>query len=84
MTNGAEIAHPVRILMVSPLLPPPGGMETWTQILCDRGLPPPFAFELVDTKAFRGRQAARMRLNPGEVQRVFAARSYRGGSRSCI
>lgn len=67
--NGAASARPVRVLMVSPLPPPPGGMETWTQILCDRGLPPPFAFELVDTKAFRGRQAARVRLNPGEVRR---------------
>lgn len=69
MTNGAEIAHPVRILMVSPLPPPPGGMETWTQILCDRGLPPPFAFELVDTKAFRERPQARARLNLGEARR---------------
>ncbi len=69
MTNGADIAHPVRILMVSPLPPPPGGMETWTQILCDRGLPPPFAFELVDTKAFRERPQARARLNLGEARR---------------
>lgn len=69
MTNGAEVAHPVRVLMVSPLPPPPGGMETWTQILCDRGLPPPFAFELVDTKAFRERPQARARLNLGEARR---------------
>ena len=55
--------------MVSPLPPPPGGMETWTQILCDRGLPAPFAFELVDTKAFRERPQARARLNLGEVRR---------------
>lgn len=67
--NDAASAHPVRVLMVSPLPPPPGGMETWTQILCDRGLPPPFAFELVDTKAFRERPQARARLNLGEARR---------------
>lgn len=67
--NDAAGAHPVRVLMVSPLPPPPGGMETWTQILCDRGLPPPFAFELVDTKAFRKHPQAHARVNPGEIRR---------------
>lgn len=61
--------HPTRVLLVSPLPPPPGGMETWTQILCERGLPPPFAFELVDTRAFRGHSAAPPRPNLAEVRR---------------
>ena len=67
--RNASSPNPVRVLLVSPLPPPPGGMETWTQILCERGLPPPFAFELVDTKAFRPHQAAPPRLNAAEVKR---------------
>ncbi len=69
--NGRDAASPtpVRVLLVSPLPPPPGGIETWTQILCERGLPPPFAFELVDTRAFRGHSAAPPRLNLTEVRR---------------
>lgn len=67
--RNASSPHPVRVLLVSPLPPPPGGIETWTQILCERGLPPPFAVELVDTRAFRGHSAAPPRLNLTEVKR---------------
>ena len=68
-SRNASSPHPTRVLLVSPLPPPPGGMETWTQILCERGLPAPFAFELVDTRAFRGHSAARPMLNLTEVRR---------------
>ena len=67
--RNASSPHPTRVLLVSQLPPPPGGIETWTQILCERGLPAPFAFELVDTRAFRGHSAARPRLTLTEVRR---------------
>ena len=61
--------HPVRGLLVSALPPPPGGVETWTEILCERGLPAPFEFEMVDTRACRPHQADAPRLNTAEVRR---------------
>lgn len=67
--GGGAARRPIRALLVSPLPPPPGGMETWTQTLVERGLPPPFEFELVDTKAFRARQQAGLSLNAAEARR---------------
>lgn len=61
----------IRILLVSPLPPPPGGIQTWTQILLDRGLPAPFAFEIVDTRVTRRHQDIPARLNRREIKRFF-------------
>ena len=58
-----------RVLLVSAISPPPGGIETWTHILLQRGLPPPFEYELVDTRAYRGHQASPLRLNIREIKR---------------
>ena len=65
-------ADPIRILLVSPLPPPPGGIQTWTEILLERGLPPPFEVELVDTKVTRRHQDVPPRLNRQEVQRFLS------------
>ena len=62
----------VRVLLVSPLAPPPGGIQTWTQILLQRGLPPPFEIELVDTRVTRRHQDIPARLNRAEVKRFFS------------
>ena len=61
----------IRILLVSPLPPPPGGIQTWTQILLDRGLPSPFEFEIVDTRVTRRHQDIPARLNRREIKRFF-------------
>lgn len=60
---------PVKVLLVSALPPPPGGLPTWTQMAVERGLPPPFAYELVDTRVLRHSQFTESRLTPGELKR---------------
>lgn len=67
---GAE--HPLRVLLASALPPPPGGMATWTQTLCQRGLPAPITVELVDTRVFRHSQFTPPRLGPTELKRNLA------------
>ena len=62
---------PVRILLVSALPPPTGGIQTWTEILCERGLPSPFEFELVDTRVTRRHQNIPPTLNAAEVKRFL-------------
>lgn len=63
---------PTRILLVSPLPPPPGGMQTWTETLLRRGLPKPFAVDLVDTRqTVKRRRPGRPRLSFGEAARFF-------------
>ena len=64
-------AGPVRVLLVSALPPPTGGIQTWTEILCERGLPEPFEFELVDTRVTRRHQNIPPRLNAAEVKRFL-------------
>ena len=62
-------SQPVRVLLVSSLPPPPGGVETWTRVLLERGLPPPFEYELVNIRAHRSHQASPPRLNIREIKR---------------
>ena len=64
-------AHPVRVLMVSALPPPPGGIQTWTKTLYERGMPPPFEIELVDTRVTRRHQDVPPRLSPAEAKRFL-------------
>lgn len=61
----------VRVLLVSPLPPPPGGIQTWTQILLERGLPPPFELEIVDTRVTRRHHDVPPRLNRLELRRFL-------------
>ena len=42
---------------------------TWTQTLCELGLPPPFKFEVVDTRVFRRSQFTPPRLGLVEIKR---------------
>ena len=67
--DNAVPERPVRVLLVSALPPPPGGIATWTQILCERGLPAPFEFEVVDTRVFRRSQFTPPQLRPAEMKR---------------
>ncbi len=69
MSVNASAERPIRVLLVSPLPPPPGGIETWTQTLQERGLPAPFDFEIVDTKAFRGHSQSPINIGTAEVKR---------------
>ncbi|MXY57653.1 MAG: glycosyltransferase family 4 protein [Gammaproteobacteria bacterium] len=63
---------PTRILLVSPLPPPTGGMQTWTETLLRRGLPEPFAVDLVNTRqTVKRRRPGRPRLSYGEAARFF-------------
>lgn len=57
--------------MVSALPPPTGGIQTWTEVLCKRGLPAPFEFELVDTRVTRRHQNIPPKLNVAEVKRFL-------------
>ena len=61
-----------RVLLVSPLPPPMGGMQTWTETLLRRGLPEPFAVDLVNTRQTgRRRTKPGPRLSYGEAARFF-------------
>ncbi len=64
-------AAPVRVLLVSALPPPTGGIQTWTEVLCERGLPAPFEFELVDTRVTRRHQNISPTLNAAEMKRFL-------------
>ena len=63
---------PTRILLVSPLPPPMGGVQTWTETLLRRGLPDPFAVDLVNTRQTgQRRKKPGPRLTWGEAVRFF-------------
>ena len=49
----SPIGTRVRILVVSPLPPPFGGPQTWTETLRNRGLKLPFELEVLDTGSSR-------------------------------
>lgn len=61
-----------RILLVSALPPPAGGIQTWTQVLCERGLPGPYEFDIVDARVTRRHQDIPPTLNLAEAKRFFA------------
>ena len=54
--SSGEDAGRFRVLLVSALPPPPGGIQSWTEVLCERGLPAPFELEIVDTRVTRRHQ----------------------------
>ncbi len=63
-----------RVLYVSPLPPPAGGIGTWTRILLDRGLPGGFEPALVDSSVGPERsvfEAASLRAELGRALRIF-------------
>ena len=70
-TETSQHAGAVRILLVSALPPPTGGIQTWTEILCERGLPAPFELELVDTRVTRRHQNIPPKLNLAEAKRFL-------------
>ena len=68
--NGAGRGNDAaRVLLVSALPPPPGGIASWTQTLLERGLPPPFALEVIDTRVYRQSQFTPSRPTPPEIWR---------------
>ncbi len=79
--------HPTRsatrILLMSPLPPPMGGIQTWTETLLRRGLPEPFAVELVNTRQTVERRKPGPHLTWGELTRFFGIlRQVRSSLRS--
>jgi glycosyltransferase involved in cell wall biosynthesis len=50
----ADASAPSRVIYLSSLPPPAGGIATWTRILLERGLPDGFTPVLVDTRAAAG------------------------------
>lgn len=54
---------------MSPLPPPIRGIQTWTQTLCERGLPAPFELELINTRPIRQYSDVRPKLNLAEAKR---------------
>ena len=78
-----------RVLLVSALPPPPGGIQSWTEVLCERGLPAPFELEIVDTRVTRRHQDIPPKLSPSEVSRFLKIlwrihRSLRSGRFSAM
>ena len=66
-----EDAGRFRVLLVSALPPPVGGLATWTQVLLKRGLPKPFEVELVDTRVARRHQSMPTSLGLAEIRRTL-------------
>ena len=60
----------VKLLLVSALPPPSGGIATWTETLVNRGLPSPFELELVDTRVSREHYLAPTRPDGAEIRRT--------------
>lgn len=54
MTHSAT-QSPRRVLYLTPLPPPAGGMSAWTQILLERGLPSPWSATVIDTSVGQSR-----------------------------
>ena len=65
-----DTSAPTDVLLVSPLPPPAGGIATWTAILRERGLPPPFQVRVVDTKIARPNWSAPARIGLAELFRT--------------
>ena len=70
-SSTGEDAGRFRVLLVSALPPPVGGLATWTQVLLKRGLPKPFEVELVDTRVARRHQSMPTRLGLAEIRRTL-------------
>ena len=70
-SSTGEDAGRFRVLLVSALPPPVGGIQSWTEVLCERGLPAPFELEIVDTRVTRRHQDIPPKLSPSEVRRFF-------------
>ena len=60
-----------RVLLVSPLPPPEGGISTWTETLMRRGLPGDYELELVDTRVARRHWREPTRPTLGELLRLL-------------
>jgi glycosyltransferase involved in cell wall biosynthesis len=54
-----ESARVVRVLVVSPLPPPTGGIASWTKTLSERGIGNGFDLRIVNTAMFGGRTVGR-------------------------
>jgi glycosyltransferase involved in cell wall biosynthesis len=67
-----EGARKRRILLVSPLPPPQGGIATWTQTILARGLPGRFDLEVVNTRVTRKHFSDNARPTPKELWRTFS------------
>lgn len=63
-----SIATRIGILVVSPLPPPFGGPQTWTETLRKRGLKFPFEVEVLDTKSARS-PGETPKMQPSELAR---------------
>jgi glycosyltransferase involved in cell wall biosynthesis len=71
-TVGEPRPRPVRVLYVSPRLPPPGGIATLMEILVQNGLPGDFRIEVVNTAARGRKMHAGPSLTVREVGRNIA------------
>ena len=69
---GEEGGRNRRILLVSPLPPPQGGIATWTQTILDRGLPGGFDLDVVNTRVTRKHFSDPARPTPAELRRTFS------------
>ena len=58
-----------KVLLLSSLPPPAGGISTWTKTLMERGLPAPFEVDLIDTKVSRTHFTSPAVFDLGEVKR---------------
>jgi len=67
--NINKLVH--RVLLVSALPPPAGGVSTLTQMMKDKGLPNPFLLSIVDTRVSREHPTGSTRINFAELKRTL-------------
>jgi glycosyltransferase involved in cell wall biosynthesis len=72
-----------RVLLVSPLPPPEGGIATWTRTLLDRGLPDGIELKVINTRVTRSHFSSPARPTPTEILRSWKIlTSVRSAARS--
>ena len=59
----------IRVLLVSPLPPPDGGISKWTRMLVDRGIPDGIQIEVINTNVKRSHFSKTARPTPSEMLR---------------
>ena len=59
----------IRVLLVSPLPPPDGGISKWTRMLVDRGIPGGIQIEVINTNVKRSHFSKTARPTPSEMLR---------------
>jgi glycosyltransferase involved in cell wall biosynthesis len=70
LRKGIEEQHDeIRIVFITPLPPPNGGIASWSQAIVRCGLPEPFQFRIVNSQLRKRRPFEKIRLSTDEIWR---------------